>query len=96
MSIYKTGYCFFTREKVISCDETNGDQLDGYYYRFKFKDVIREIRLSHDDNWENNDWMKKNGYNFISLIDEKKMWSFFKWAKTFEEVKTYYNIINIK
>jgi len=96
MGFKKTAFCFFTKEKVISCDETDGNQLDGYYYRFKFNDKIREIRLSHNDDWVNDDWMKKNGNHFLNLIDEHDKWDFFQRAKTLKEVKTYYNIINIK
>ncbi|MDD3323193.1 MAG: hypothetical protein PHS59_17305 [Paludibacter sp.] len=91
MGYYKTNYCFFTKEKVISCVETDGNLLDGYYYRFKFKDVIREIRLSHDDDWEKDDWIKKNGNSFLNIIDEKEEWNFFQHAKTLDEVKTYFN-----
>ncbi|MDD5183662.1 MAG: hypothetical protein PHS84_00190 [Paludibacter sp.] len=96
MGLYKTDSCFFTKIEVISCDETDGKQLDGYYYRIMFNDKVREIRLSHNDDWENDKWIKNYGNDFLNLIDEKERGSFFQYAKTLDEVKVYFNAINIK
>ena len=90
MSFDKTNKCFFTQKSVISNDEPDGSCLDGYYYMFDYNGTIREIRLDSYTDWENNDWVKKNGLDFIRLIDKIDKWSFFDDAHNIDEIIEFY------
>ncbi len=97
MGFYKTKKCFFTGLDVISCNETNGECLDGYYYRFSFNGKIREVRLIGDHNWENDSWIHQYGQSFFELLDETENWNVFKGALNIEEIsQIYFDIITSK
>ena len=91
MGFFKTENCFFTGIPVISCYETDGTFLDGYYYRIKYNSIIREIRLSRNDDWQNDPWLKKNGILFLKLIDKNKEWNFFNTGRYLSDIKEKYN-----
>jgi len=90
MGFYKTEKCFFTGEKVIRNDETNGNYLDGFFYVIKCNNNFREIRLSHFDDWENDNWVKENGLKLIELIDKHNRWNIFSTGITLGELKDFY------
>jgi len=96
MGFHKTEICFFTGIPVISCNETDGTFLDGYYYRIYFNSKIREFKLSKDDDWQNDSWLKKNGQDFLKLIDENAEWNFFSDGKYLSDIKTKYHILKNK
>ena len=90
MGFYKTDNCFFTGKPVISCDETDGKCLDGYYYRIEFNSKIREFKLSQNDNWQNDAWLKENGQEFLELIEKYNKWIFFDDVHYLSDIKLKY------
>jgi len=96
MGFYRTKNCFFTGKEVISCDETNDDCLDGYYYRVLLNGKIREVRLVWDYDWQNDDWIKENGQSFFDLLDESDNWNFFSHAKDINEIIQFYSALKRK
>lgn len=95
MGFYKTEYCFFTGKPVISCDETDGTFLDSYYYRIEYNSIIREFKLSKDDEWKNDSWLKQNGQEFLELINNYEGWAFFNEGRHLAEIKQkYYQLKN--
>ena len=93
MGFYTTINCFFTGKKVISCDETDGTFLDGYYYRIEFNGKIREFKLHPLDDWQNDSWLKENGNVFLNLIDRNNKWEFFKEGRKLYEIKAFYSVL---
>ena len=91
MGFYKTEFCFFTNNPVISCDETDDKLHDAYYYRIKYKSKIREFILSKDDDWQNDSWLKENGQEFLELIDKNNEWNFFDNGLYLLDIKSKYN-----
>lgn len=91
MGFYKTKKCFFTGQDVKSCDETNGEFLDGYYYRISCNGKIREVRLIWDYNWENDVWIQYNGQSFFELLDETENWNVFEDALNIDEIRQIYS-----
>jgi len=91
MGFYKTKNCFFTGKEVISCDETDGTCLDGYYYRIELYGKVREFKLHRLDDWQNDTWLKENGEEFLDLINQKGKWKFFSDGRKLNEIKSLYN-----
>ena len=87
MGYYKTKNCFFTNNEVISCDETDDSCLDGYYYRVRYNDTAREVRLIWDYDWQQDEWMNKNGKQFFQLLEQSDNWNVFDHAKDIDELK---------
>ena len=90
MGFYKIENCFFTGKPVISYDETDGMFLDGYYYRIEYNSIIRGFKLSKNDDWQNDPWLKQNGLEFLELIDKNDQWSFFKEGRYLSDIKRKY------
>jgi hypothetical protein len=90
MGFYKTENCFFTGKSVVSSDETDGTFLDGYYYRIEYNSKIREFKLSKNDDWQNDQWLKQNGHEFLELIDKNDEWFFFKEGRYLSDIKQKY------
>ena len=91
MGYYTTNKCFFTGNEVISCNETDGSCLDGYYYRIRYNNNIREFKLSKLNDWENDIWLKENGKEFLELVEKHSVWSFFKKGRDIGIIKEYFN-----
>jgi len=90
MGFYKLKKCLFTGQNVISCYETNGECLDGYYYRISYTGKIREVRLIWDHNWENDAWIHQHGQSFFGLVDETENWTVFEGALNIDEIRQIY------
>ena len=75
---------------MISCDETNGEYLDGYYYRISYNGKIREILLFKYDDWENDFWINQNGKSFIELLDKSDSWNFFDRVPNIDEIRQFH------
>ena len=93
MGLYKTKYCFFTGKEVISCDETDGTSLDGYYYRIEYKGKIREFKLYRLDDWQNDNWLKESGQEFSNLVDKYNQWEFFKEGRKLSQILSLYSYL---
>lgn len=91
MGFFKTKKCFFTGQDVKSCDETNGECLDGYYYRISYNGKIREVRLIWDHNWENDAWIHQYGQSFFELLDKTENWNVFEGALNIDEISQIYS-----
>ena len=91
MGYYKTRKCFFTGQDVISCDENNGECLNGYYYTILYNGRIREIRLYNNHDWANDDWIKDYGSSFIEFLDKTERWKEFEEALKLEEIRCIYS-----
>lgn len=91
MGFYTTEICFFTGIEVNSCNESDGNCLDGYYYTILFNGKIKEIRLIENYKWKDDVWMKENGKAFIKLLDENNRWDIFSLARDIREIKQLYS-----
>lgn len=91
MGFHKTKICFFTGTDVISCDETNRECLDGYYYRISYNGKIREIRLTWNNDWKNDYWINHYGQFFFELLDKTDNWEVFKCALNVDEIRQIYS-----
>lgn len=96
MGLYTTEKCFFTGNDVISFIETNGECLDGYYYRILYNGRIRDIRLFKRDDWKNDDWIKQKGSAFLELLEETDSWYLFDEALKIEEIRQIFSDLRRK
>jgi len=93
MGSHKTNYCFFSGIEVTSCEETDGGNLDGYYYRVNYNGKTKEFKLSPYDDWHDDNWLKENGKEFLELVDKSSQWDFFKTCRSLNEIKSFYAVL---
>jgi len=96
MGFYKTENCFFTGKSVIICDETDSTFLDGYYYQIEYNSKIREFKLSKNDNWQNDIWLKQNGQEFLELIEKYSEWDFFNEGRFLSDIRVKFHDLKNK
>lgn len=86
MGLYKTENCFFTNNDIVSYNETDGSCLDGYYYRVNYNGQVREVRLIWDYDWQNDNWINKNGEQFFQVLEEHNRWNLFNNALDIHQI----------